>query len=91
MVGFDAERASLRTAVLHQDVAEPEARLFDDVLEQDRLVALRRQCADIVDTHRLVDPGDDVGIGLQIAAQRRRRALGLLARRSVGTAVTGCL
>ena len=70
VLGRDAERARLRAAVLHQDVAEPEARLLDDVLEQDRLVALRRQRADVVDVHRLGDAGDDVGIGGEIAAQR---------------------
>ena len=64
-----AERARLRAPVLHQDVAEPEARLLDDVLEQDRLVALRRQRADIVHVHRLGDAGDDVGVGFKVPAQ----------------------
>ena len=48
-----AERTRLRAPVLDQDVAEPEARLADDIVEQDRLVALRGQCADIVDPHGL--------------------------------------
>jgi hypothetical protein len=68
--GIDPERARLRGAGLHQAVAEPEARLLDDVLEQDRPVALRRQRADVVDMHRLADAGDDVGVAGEIAAQR---------------------
>src|SRR6202042_2967611 len=67
----DAEGARLRATVLHQDVAEPETRFLDDVLEQNRLIALRRQRADIVDANRLGDSRDDVGIGLEISAQRR--------------------
>ena len=70
---LDAERARLRAPVLHQDVAEPEARLFDDVLEQDRLVALRGQRADVVDPHRLGDARDDVGVGLADTRAAMRR------------------
>ena len=70
LLGLDAESARLRAAILHQNVAEPEARLLDDVLEQNGLIALRRQRADVVHAHRLFDPGDDVGIGFEITAER---------------------
>ena len=64
-----AERPRLRAAVFHQDIAQPEARLLDDVLEQDGLIALRRQRTDIDQVHRLADARDDVGVGVEIFAQ----------------------
>ena len=72
---IDAERTRLRAPVLDQDVAEPEARFADDILEQDRLIALRGQRADIVDPHRLGDARDDVGVGFKMPAQRCVEAL----------------
>ena len=72
----NAERARLRAAVLDQDIAQSKAGLLDDVLEQDRLVALRRQRADVVHPDRLGDAGDDVGVGFKIPAQRCVERLG---------------
>ena len=83
-----AERARLRATVLHQDVAQAETRLLDDVLEEDRLVALRRKRADVVHTDRLGDARDNVGIGLEIVAKRRVEGAGVGLR---STIVRRCL
>ena len=65
----DTERPRLAFPVLHEDVAKPESRLLDDVLEHDRHFALRRQGPDIDHVHRLGDAGDDIGIGVEVGAQ----------------------
>jgi hypothetical protein len=67
----DTKRARLRGAVFHQDVAETKARLLDDLLKQDRGIHLGRKRADVIDRYRLADAGDDIGVGVEIAAQRR--------------------
>src|SRR5262249_3846773 len=72
----NAERAGLRNAVLHQDIAQPETWLFDDVLEDDRYVTLCRERTDVIDRDRLFDVGDEIGVGFEIIAERavkRRR------------------
>jgi hypothetical protein len=43
---------------------------FDDILEDDRVVALRRERTDIIDRDRFFDTGDDIGVGLEIITQR---------------------
>jgi hypothetical protein len=76
VLGRSAERARLRAAGLDQDIAEPEVGFLDDVLEQEGLVALRRQRADVGHVDRLGDAGDHVGVAGKIAAQRGVERLG---------------
>ena len=71
LVGLDTKRACLRAARLHQDVAQPEAGLLDDVLEHNRLIALGGERADVGHVDRLGNARDDVGIAGEKAAQRR--------------------
>jgi hypothetical protein len=65
----DPEGTRLQLAVLHQNVAQAKAGLLDDILEEHGVVALRRERRDVLQAHRLRDPGDDVGVGREIAPQ----------------------
>ena len=56
-------------AMLEHDVEHAVAGLLDDVFEQDRRLALGRQGPDVFDAYRFGNPGDDVGVGLEVATQ----------------------
>ena len=72
---IDTDRTRLRPSILDQDIAQPETRFFYNILEQDRLIALRGQSTDIVHPHRLRYTRDDVGVRFQMPAQRCVKAL----------------
>jgi hypothetical protein len=89
MLTLCAERASLKRARLYQYIAQPESRLLHNILEQYRLLALGRECADILDAHRFGDACHDIVVGFEITAQIFIERLLRLWRRSVRDAECG--
>ena len=72
----DIQGARLKMAMLHVNVGQTKAGLFDDVLKNDGLFALRAQRADMLHFDRFCDCRDDIFVQRQETTQIRVAPIG---------------